>query len=177
MSQQIQHTDQKIAAFRIERISAWIQEREAFVLSADGSGFYERYSAFDENGKYQRNVIQRVNFRPGGATFDAAFSHIDGLQRYFGDDVSRADFARHSKYLKLKPAFPCGDRATDNDSFVIYWNTTSSENVGDESDLSGVFVTDGGCRSPEAVAVWNRIKSAVKLFEDVVPVSERTVPK
>ena len=162
-----------ITTFRIESSSVWTAERTAFVLRKDGSGFYERYSVWDDAGNSQHKVEKSIAFSAGSIDFDQLIAEIGGLTEYFGDDVAQRDIARFDRSVLSLKTIPCGARATDNDGYVIYWNLTSSAEIDERTDLSEIFTIDGGCRSKEAVVVINRIKKAVSAFDTVVPASER----
>ena len=167
---------EKISSVRIESISVWTFEHEAYALNADGSGFYERVSTFDaaadQTGVAKPKILKRLEFGKGKVDFDIVLSHIGGLKKYFGDDGHRNAFVDHVEDLKLKRAIPCGQKATDNGSYVIYWNATSQDEIIEKKDISKIFVIDRGCKSPEATAILNQIRSAVKTFDGVAPASE-----
>lgn len=173
-NQHSQSTNQRnVSAIRIERVSAWMPEREAFVLNRDGSGFYERFSAWDDNGNAQYKVSKHIDFGAGKVDFRKAIAHIGILQNYYGDDVSRAEMAKYEKSSNLKKAFLCGTRATDSGSYVIHWSNADGRKSTESAEVSSFFVMDLGCRSVEAVAIKGRIDQAISLFVKVVPDAER----
>jgi hypothetical protein len=162
-----------LEAIRIEAPDFWTQEREAFVIKKDGSGFYERYLPFDESGNALNSVTQRVEFAAGANRFSDVHRNLKGLQLYFGDDVSRIDLRKFEGPTSGKTAFPCGVRTTDAGSFVVYWNILNLEEFAKDSNLPDMFVVDRGCQSKQAIDRIDQIKSAISTIRQLAGVSSR----
>jgi hypothetical protein len=163
----------QIKSFRIEANDVWEGDRDAFVVRKDGSGFYEKYRFSEEPGNIKQRVISHVDFQSGTVPFDQTLLKIQGLYDHFGDDQSIVDFEGLEGSNKDRKVFPCGSRATDHGSFVIYWNMASLEDTSTGDHLPHFFVVDRGCQSSDARKILSSIRSVVATIEKAALVESK----
>lgn len=148
-------------AIVVEQTSSWGGEVQRFVVRPDGSGYLYGFMS------PQSNQVESWRFDAGIANFKTVANLLRPLQSFAGDDEI-LKFGLPAEIVKaLKPSFPCKRQVEDADTFVIYWQRASIEQINNQKDVNpkDFFLLYRGCRSNEANAAKDRISKVIDIVE------------